>query len=436
MGNYTMRVEGVKESMNNQFKSIEQEVIYKKMVEFLKKNGQNEILPIEATLNDSRDLSQYIHDMDATKNNEAHRFLHSHRKVIGPIIVFSKKVVRKLLKWYINPITQQQTTFNNATTSAMVKTSELVTKIKDDVSTVNAKCDNTIQSISEINEKLKVTEENIEQLQDTITSKLQIELQQLLYQNQELLLRLTSMEEKNSSLLNNIEIGSSSGDDFFNKKTFGQSGEDSILAYIIYVLGVPFEQLRYIDLGANHAKELSNTYYFYNRGSKGVLVEANPKLISELKFYRNKDIVLNNVVDIVDDKDVDFYILSGDGLSTPDYESAKSFCEINPNIKIVDKKNITTITYNTIVKQYLGVAPTILSIDIEGKEMEILQSIDFENYRPLLIVIEMVNYDTKLNYKTKNKEIVKFMDSKNYDEYAFTGINSIFIDKEFLEQRS
>jgi FkbM family methyltransferase len=221
-------------------------------------------------------------------------------------------------------------------------------------------------------------------------------------------------------------------DSFFNKKTFAQSGEDSILAYIIHVLGIPFDQVNYIDLGANHAKEMSNTFFFYKKGSQGVLIEANPELIPELKFHRHRDIVLNKLVDTISNNKIEFYILSGDGLSTPDKDSISKIREVNPNIEIVDTKLVETISYNDIVENYLGKSPTILSIDIEGKDIEIIKSIDFDKYRPVLIVIEMISYDVFLNHHTKNSEVYNFLKSKDYEEYAFTGINSIFIDHVYL----
>ena len=41
----------------------------------------------------------------------------------------------------------------------------------------------------------------------------------------------------------------------------------------------------------------------------------------------------------------------------------------------------------------------------------------------------MIPYSKKLSVGIKNQELLNFMQSKNYLEYAFTGINSIFIDK-------
>lgn len=64
-------------------------------------------------------LNEAISQMDATKENYAFRPICSFRKLIGGLIIFFKRVVRKCLKWYIEPICFQQTDFNEATVSAV-----------------------------------------------------------------------------------------------------------------------------------------------------------------------------------------------------------------------------------------------------------------------------------------------------------------------------
>jgi hypothetical protein len=45
---------------------------------------------------------------------EASRPLRSHHPIVGPAIVFAKRVVRRLLTWYVSPIADDQTRFNLA----------------------------------------------------------------------------------------------------------------------------------------------------------------------------------------------------------------------------------------------------------------------------------------------------------------------------------
>lgn len=67
-------------------------------------------------------------------------------------------------------------------------------------------------------------------------------------------------------------------------------------------IGIDLKKVRYLDLGANHAKELSNSYAYYENGASGVLVEANPELIDELKEIRPRDIIVNKAIAFEDEK--------------------------------------------------------------------------------------------------------------------------------------
>lgn len=428
------------------FNSIEQEIIYNKLIKGLSVNASDEKMYLNQHSTDQgsniylSQIYQYIDIMVKTKENPAYRYLKSHRKFIGQLVTFIKKVVRKSLKWYIEPITNQQTEFNNAVAPAIGRIAELTTRL------INKTEDLTKSSEYETNIKLKL--EQIEEKSNLIDQFQEKYVENDLKMKQ-LEAKIASLESTNAIYTDQIDaantklnalyeldilIDEGSGSSYV-RKSYSQSGEDSIVNYIIRVLGISYDTINYIDLGANHAKEMSNTFYLYQQGAKGILVEANPQLIPELKFYRHNDVILNKCVDIQSDKEVEFYIMSGDGLSTPNLDAAIEFSKINTQLSIIEKVKVKTISYNDIVENYLGKAPTVLSIDVEGKDMEIIESIDFEKYRPLIVIAEMISFDTTLAHNSKNEEIKKFMIYKGYDEYAFTGINSIFIDREFLNER-
>ena len=237
-----------------------------------------------------------------------------------------------------------------------------------------------------------------------------------------------AISEKNSFIEKLQKNFEEKEENFWKKTSRAQAGEDCIIAYILKVLGKDFSQCSYLDLGANHAKDLSNTYYFYEKGASGVLVEANPYLIPELKLYRNRDTILNRCISSKSGEKIKFYVFNGDGLSTPDYKAAQEFLEKNAALEIVDTVDVETVTVNEILEGCYTESPTILNIDIEGMEIDILKSIDFEKYRPKIIICEMIEYRASLTVGEKNKSILEYMKSIDYEEFAFTGINSIFID--------
>lgn len=217
----------------------------------------------------------------------------------------------------------------------------------------------------------------------------------------------------------------------FNKKSYSQAGEDAILMYLFVMLGIPLSECTYLDLGANHPCEMSNTWFFYQQGASGILVDANPKLAAELQQERPRDRVVNACVGPVSGETLDFHVLSADGLSAPG--DVTEVLRANPAVRVLKTIPMQTVSVNDLIQQ-LGGAPRILNLDIEGMEMEILRSIDFESYRPTVMIVEMIPYSRQLVVGQKNEGILQFMQQQGYVEYAFTGINSIFLDKQAYEK--
>lgn len=455
--------------------NIEEQVIYEKLkgiipihdfkeAEAVKNNinTQSDADVEDKTLNNAAYIDEIIGriaSMERTRENYAFRNIYSCRKYIGPIIVFCKRVVRKILKWYIEPICFQQTEFNNAVTPAIGRLCELqnftikkqneihkavdvykeqlkcfedqVATLKQCMAEYQIELENTKNCIRQQQERIKVLNEKNAVVKESLQSMMQLSE------------RTAEVEFKanaNASRLNKIDgqmevlqeagafVNAEANADVTRRST-SQSGEDTIIDYILRVLGKNVPECTYLDLGANHAKYLSNTFYFYQKGARGVLVEANPDLIGELKLFRSGDTILNNCIASESNVIVPFYILNGDGLSTPDLEEAQAAIAENNTLRIEKTVQVKTVSVNELMNKYFDCAPTILSIDIEGKEMEILRSIDFKEHRPLVISIETIPYRKHLVVEEKRTDIVRYMAEIGYTEYAFTGINSIFLDK-------
>ena len=79
--------------------------------------------------------------------------------------------------------------------------------------------------------------------------------------------------------------------DVYIPPQFSQRGEDLIIESIINAILVNEPNrnkvVRYLEIGANHPIASSSTFLFYARGARGVLIEANPKLIARLRSQRS-----------------------------------------------------------------------------------------------------------------------------------------------------
>ena len=360
--------------------------------------------------------------MNKTSVNRSYREIPANG-VKGKVSRLVKRLIRRLTFWYVEPCMMQQTEYNCANNVFSAQVNSEINTLRSGMKSVAAHG----EAIGAINSSIATGSAEL--------SKTNFRVDELENRNAELESALGKLRDQMKVFEKMIYI-SSGGADMLSYKdssavtlSFSQSGEDAIIRYIFRALGIQPSEIRYLDLGANHAVQLSNTYSFYMSGARGVLLDANPVLAQELTEKREGDVVINKCLSDKPGTKLDFYIMSGDGLSTMDYEAAQSFIRENPELSIEKTITVDSITIGEIISTYFAdKAPELLNIDIEGMELTVLKMIDFEKFRPLVIICEMIEYSKELTVGGKNQEIIGFMKSAGYEEFAFTGINSIFID--------
>lgn len=433
---------------------ITQKIIFEKL-----SNHISEEMPVEYRPDDSATeidkAYYYLNGIIDAQNITSIRPVVSKRKgIVAKCVIIIKKVMRKLLFWYIEPVCKQQTRYNELCTQYCIQMFYNAQKGKENAKssiTVNDKIEVITKKTEESQKKIeKLQSENeilrkmlVEYIQDN--AKHSAEIKDLtdgisnIQQNMDKYECISKETEKVISDMQtikreNADLFKPFDSDFWNKVSVAQSGEDTIVEYVLMVLGIKLSDEYYLDLGANHAKQLSNTYMLYKKGMRGVLVEANPQLIGELKFYRSEDVILNKCISNHSDESLQFYIMSWDGLSCTSMDAVNEMIEKNPQLYIKDTITVDTITVNQILQKYFSKAPILLSIDIEGQEESILQTLDYDKYAPLIVIVERIDYGTTIATKKRKDLIADIMSQNGYFEYAFTGINSIFINKRRLEE--
>lgn len=213
-----------------------------------------------------------------------------------------------------------------------------------------------------------------------------------------------------------------------SKDSFSQSGEDMIMNFVFEAIQV--KNPTYLDLGAHHPTRYSNTHYFYQNGSRGVNVEADPALLELFFKQRTADNNLNVGVGvgIKEYTSLPFYVMSARTLNTFSKEEAER-CVAMGTHEIDGVIQVQLRDVNSIIAEYFdGNAPDFISIDVEGLDFEIVKSIDFQQYRPAVLCVETIvfseNYDG-----VKLDEIGDYLSGCDYFLYADTMINSIFVDR-------
>ena len=217
----------------------------------------------------------------------------------------------------------------------------------------------------------------------------------------------------------------------FYSKSYSQSGEDVIVKFIFYCLGI--DRPTYIDIGANHPFALNNTALFYQSGSRGINIEPNPEMFKLLEKFRKNDVNLN--IGIAQETGfLPFYVMSSPTMSTFSLaEMEKLERETSMRVISVIKTKIDELS--NIINNYAhGIFPDFLSLDVEGLEENILQSIDYNHKAPTVICIETLTY-TENNTEEKDCTIIDYLLNKGYLLFADTYINSIFVKQDIWKNR-
>lgn len=207
------------------------------------------------------------------------------------------------------------------------------------------------------------------------------------------------------------------------KPSFSQSGEDMIAWYLLNYIGIP--RPSYLDVGAHHPLHLSNTALFHLLGGHGINIEPDPLLFREFLRSRPRDINLNIGIGRVSGNMV-FYRMADPSLSTFSEEEAIRM-EKEEGIHIEEKLNLPVRTIDEVLAAH-QVRPDFVSIDVEGRDLEVLESFDFAAHRPAVFCVETISFSLKQAGK-KDSNINSFLGQQGYGVYADTYINTLFVDR-------
>ena len=201
-----------------------------------------------------------------------------------------------------------------------------------------------------------------------------------------------------------------------------------------FVIGNQFDKT-FLEFGATDGLELSNSFMLENTLNwSGVLSEPSPQWHEVLKENRKYTKIIKKCIWSESGKILDFFMSDRGNFSTLNefVDSDKYSMPLNTESRKKAGKLITveTISLNDVIKEYFNnTSPSYISIDTEGSEFKILESFNFENYRPKVFTVEH-------NFTELQSKIDELMVSKNYERIfrKLTSFDAWYVSKEALNE--
>jgi FkbM family methyltransferase len=167
---------------------------------------------------------------------------------------------------------------------------------------------------------------------------------------------------------------------------FGQFGEDAV-----FLSMWDWQHRRhgfYVDVGAYHPIDLSNTHMLYRHGWRGVTIDPNPKLAPLFARHRPRG---THLVCAVGEREgqADYFAFTQANYNTIDPAVAEQLS----TERAFEKMTVPVRPLAAILREH-GPANgeiDLLSVDCEGYDEVVLRANDWSRFRPAWIMVEDEN---------------------------------------------
>ena len=202
---------------------------------------------------------------------------------------------------------------------------------------------------------------------------------------------------------------------------YSQTGEDELLRkYLPEAIG------SFVDVGAGQPVRGSNTYYFYKKGWSGTLIDPVEFNLRLTKLFRRRDKFIQNIVSSKNTT-LRFYEFYPAEYSTIEKNVAESL--VHRGVKLKSEIDLKPITLASLDLSCEPLDATLLSIDVEGHDLEVLQSNNWSSLKPRVICVEENIPDNKQS----GSKIADYLIAYGYKFVESTDISSIYVHLDYLE---
>jgi FkbM family methyltransferase len=180
----------------------------------------------------------------------------------------------------------------------------------------------------------------------------------------------------------------------------------------------------FLEIGANDGFKQSNTYYFEKmRNWRGILIEPIPMLYERCKKRRKRSEVYNYLCGSPEDAGKVKTIQYADLMSQVKgafNDGAKESEHINRGLQIQKIENsysieLNCLTISEIIDKSSFDHIDLMTVDVEGYELEVLKGLDLERHAPNYLLVEAWEHERELviDYLSSHYSIAANLSSRD-----------------------
>ncbi len=198
-------------------------------------------------------------------------------------------------------------------------------------------------------------------------------------------------------------------------KSYAQFGEDVVAAGLLRGVSKGV----YVDVGAFDPVLYSNTYHFYKRGWRGLVIDPNPVLTGRYAIARPGDTFIN--CGVAESKGLlTYHEFNYPAYNTFNAKEASEYLYANSKLKVLNRRHLAVRPLAEILSKNKINHIDFLSVDAQGFDLQVLQSMG--TMRPTVIAVEV---QSGLTYLEGNP-VYEYLTSIGYKLAGVTDITLLF----------
>jgi FkbM family methyltransferase len=207
----------------------------------------------------------------------------------------------------------------------------------------------------------------------------------------------------------------------FARLSYSQEGEDLVLLRLFEndPPGV------FVDVGAHHPFRFSNTFLLYQRGWRGINIDARPGGMDVFRRRRPRDISIELGVSEAPGR-LEFHVFAEPALNTFDPALARE--RLSLGWPMTGTQWVECLPLAQILRRELPALGAsdidLLTIDVEGLDLQVLRSNDWGRFRPRAVVVEVLASDVAGLMKS---DIAALLSGVGYEPFAKLVNSAVFL---------